>query len=549
MPRLMAGVDSVPKRCKMSPGSSLTRALVFAAALYLGSAVPAVVHAAELKMAFSAEPTSTDPHWHGHGPNYALARHIYDRLVTVDEHMRPVPELATAWRRIDDTTWEFDLRPGVKFQDGTPLTPEDVVFTFDRAQNVTGSPASLKGYIRGMKVEVVNDHQVRIKTDKPDPLVINEITAISIVSKTIGGTATTEDYNRGKAAIGTGPYKFVEWVQGDRIVLVRNEHYWGVKPEWDKVTIKFITSGPARIAALLSGDIDFIENVPATDYKRLKADPKIHIEEAPANRIFYLAMDQFRKTSPFVKGPRGEAIENPFLNPKVRIAMSKAIDREAITELLLSGAGDTAAQLVLPFFSGIDPAVKPMAYAPDEAKKLLAEAGYPNGFTVTLHGSNDQYINDDKIQEALGQMLSSIGIVTKVDAMPGSVFYRRVSSGGANRTPEFSLYFNGFGGQVPDASGALSFLIHSYDPEKGYGNANRARFSDPAMDALIEKAASTMDDAARAKLQTEAMTAVVDRQIYIPLYNQHNIWAMRKGLAYKASIEEQSLAFRARREQ
>jgi peptide/nickel transport system substrate-binding protein len=520
--------------------------LVLRAALLAGvcalAAHPAL--AQDLTVGWSAEPTSADPQFHGIPPNYALARHIFDRLVEVDTHMRPIPNLAKSWSKVDDTTWQFELRPGVKFQDGTPLTADDVAFSFQRVQNIVGSPAPIKGYVAGMTVEVMGDNELRIHTARPDPLVPSEIAAVSILSRKIDGTATTDDFNRGTATIGTGPYRFVKWTQGDQIVLQRNPTYWGPKPAWDKVTIKFIPSAPARVAALLSHDVDFIENVPTTDYKRVKANPAFRVAESPANRVFYLAMDQFRKASPLITGPDGEKIDNPLMNQKVRLAMSKAIDRSAIRDVLMDGAADTDGQLVLPFFAGANPDVKPMDYDPDGAKKLLTDAGYPNGFSITLDGPNDQYSNDQKVEEAIGQMLTSIGINTTVEAMPGAVFFSKVATGGPNRTPGFSLYFNGFGGQTPDAQSALNFLIHTNDPAKGLGGANRGRYSNPDLDKLIEQAAATMDDTARNKILSQAMGGVADQQAYIVLYNQQNIWAMRKDLDYPPTIEEQTLAYK-----
>jgi peptide/nickel transport system substrate-binding protein len=504
--------------------------------------LPSAFASAEtLTMGFAEEPTSVDPHYHGIETNYNLAEQIFDRLVARDKNMAPVPDLATAWRRIDDKTWEFDLRQGVKFQDGTPFTADDVAFTFGRAPNVPNSPSSLKGYIGGMTVQVIDPHKIRIVTNAPDPLVLNEISAVAIVSKKDGQNATTEDYNSGRATIGTGPYKFVSWTQGSEMVLARNENYWGPKPFWDKVVMKFISSGPARVAALLSGGVDIIDNVPSADYARLKANTDLTVVSAPANRMMYLALDQFRENSPYVSGPNSKKIKNPFLDRRVRLAISKAIDRDAIVQVIMDGAASTAGQLVQPVLFGASPDLKPEAYDPDGAKKLLAEAGFPNGFQVTIQAPNDRFLNASKAGEAIGQMLSAIGIQTKVETLPAGVMATRAATGGPNRTPEFSLHLWGFGGQTGDASSALNFLVHT--PERGLGTANRGRYSNKKLDALIETAMSTMDDDQRRQLLEQATDQSVDNLAVIPLYFLDNVYAMRKGFAYDATIEERMHAY------
>src|SRR5687768_881040 len=286
--------------------------------------------AQDLRIGLASEPTAMDPHYHNLSPNNSLLSHIFESLVGQDERQRLTPDLAESWKAIDATTWEFKLRKNVRWHDGTPFTAEDVIFSFERAPNVEGSPSSFGIYARGKQFTKVDDHTVHIKTAAPYPLMPNDVSQVFIVSKKHGQGAKTPDYNSGKAAIGTGPYKFVEYTPGNRIVMQRNDQYWGEKSPWQRVTFRGIKSDPSRVAALLAGDVDLIDEVPATDMARLKKDPKVTISQTVSNRIIYLHLDHFRDDSPFVQAKDGGAIKNPLRDRRVRKAISMAIDREAI---------------------------------------------------------------------------------------------------------------------------------------------------------------------------------------------------------------------------
>ena len=323
-----------------------------AGALAAALVLPGTLAAKELTVGLASEPSSIDPHYHNLTPNNALAREIFDRLVMPDDKQILKPGLAVSWKAVNDTTWEFKLRQGVKWHDGSPFTADDVVFTFERAPDVPNSPSSFGTYLKGKTIEKVDDFTVRIKTETPYPLMPNDMSTFSIVSKKHGAGAGTEDYNSGKASVGTGAYKFVEWVPGDRIVLARNDDFWGDKPEWEKVTIKPIKSGPARLAALLAGDVDFIEGVPTTDIERLRDDKEITLSQGISNRVIYLHLDHFRDDSPFVKAADGGAIKNPLRDARVRKAISKAINRDAIVSRVMEGVAVKAGQLLPEGFFG-----------------------------------------------------------------------------------------------------------------------------------------------------------------------------------------------------
>jgi peptide/nickel transport system substrate-binding protein len=498
--------------------------------------------AQDLRIGLASEPTAMDPHYHNLSPNNSLLSHIFESLVGQDERQRLTPDLAESWKPIDATTWEFKLRKNVRWHDGTPFTAEDVIFSFERAPNVEGSPSSFGIYARGKQFTKVDDHTVHIKTAAPYPLMPNDVSQVFIVSKKHGQGAKTPDYNSGKAAIGTGPYKFVEYTPGNRIVMQRNDQYWGDKSPWQRVTFRGIKSDPSRVAALLAGDVDLIDEVPATDMARLKKDPKVTISQTVSNRIIYLHLDHFRDDSPFVQGKDGKPIKSPLRDVRVRRAISMAIDRDAIISRVMEGQAIKAGQLLPEGFFGVSNKLKPVAFDPKGAQKLLAEAGVPNGFRMTIHSPNDRYPNDAKIAEAVGQMLSRIGIDTQVVTMTQGVFFRDASTGSPDKGPKFSFILVGWGSGTGEASSPLKSLLATFDREKGMGASNRGRYSNPQVDKLINDALATNEDAKRAALLAQATEVAIEDVGIIPLHYQVNTWALRRGFSYKARTDEYTLA-------
>jgi len=498
--------------------------------------------AQELRIGLASEPTAMDPHYHNLSPNNSLLTHIFESLVDQDERQRLVPGLAESWKAIDATTWEFKLRKNVKFHDGTPFTADDVLFSFERAPNVEGSPSNFGIYAKGKTFTKVDDYTVHVKTAAPYPLMPNDVSQVFIVSRKHGQGAKTPDYNSGKAAIGTGPYKFVEYTPGNRIVVQRNDQHWGPRPAWQRVVFRGIKSNPSRVAALLAGDVDLIEQVPAVDMARLKKDPKLTIAQTASNRIIYLHLDHWRDDSPFVKAKDGAPIKSPLRDRRVRLALSKAIDRDAIVSRVMEGEAIKAGQLLPEGFFGVSPKLKPVAYDPNGAKKLLAEAGVPNGFRLTIHSPNDRYPNDAKIAEAVGQMLSRIGVDTQVVTMTQSVFFAEASTGSPEKGPKFSFILVGWGSGTGEASSPLKSLLATFDRDKGMGASNRGRYSNPQVDKLINDALATVDDTKRAGLLAQATEVAIEDVGIIPLHYQVNTWAMRRGFSYKPRTDEYTLA-------
>ena len=481
--------------------------------------------------------TSTDPHYHNLTPNTMVARHFFDTLVAQDAQLRLKPGLAESWRPINDTTWEFKLRKGVTFSDGSDFDAKDVLASFKRIPNVPNSPSSFTISLTAVKdTKVVDPYTLQIMTEKPAPLLPTDLANVLIINAK-AETASTADFNSGKAMIGTGPFKFVEYVPGERIVMARNDAYWGDKPAWSKVTTRIMTNAAARVAAVRAGELQMIDAVPTADIANLKKDPEIRISNAISNRLIYLHLDRFREVTPYATDKAGQPLpKNPLHDLRVRQALSRAINRPLLVERVMEGQGIPAGQLLPDGFFGVSPNLKVEKPDPDAAKKLLAEAGYPEGFKLTVHGPNDRYINDAKVLQAVAQMFSRIGIETQVETMPWATYATRASK------PEFTVSLVGWGADTGETSSPLRSLLATYDREKGLGQGNRGRYSNPKLDALLEKALSTVDDAAREKLLQEACEIAINDLGVIPLHYEVSTWATRKGYAYAGMANQNTLA-------
>ncbi len=485
-------------------------------------------NAQELTIALGRSVTSIDPHFHNTGPNNSVATHLFDRLIHHDAKQRPVPGLALSWRPLDDLTWEFKLLPGVRFHDGQDFGADDVVASFARAPNVPNSPSSFALYTRAIaRVEKIDELTLRMGTREPHPLLPNDASTINIVSRR-AAAATTAQFDAGAAANGTGPYRVVSWVRDDRLVLERNPHWWGGATPWAKVTKRVIVNDPARVAALLAGDAQAIEVVPTADIRNLSTDARVTLAREVSNRLLFLNFDQARDVTPFVTDRDGKPLErNPFKDLRVRQALSKAINRVAIVERLQEGLALPAGGVIPEGFFGSDSNLKPDAFDPDASRRLLALAGFPNGFSFTLHGPNDRYTNDDKVVPALAQMFARVGLTTKVELLPWSVY------AGRSARQEFSATFFGWGAATGEASSPLRSLLATVDAARGLGASNRGRYSNPVFDAALGEALRTIDDTKREQLLQRATRIAMDDVGIVPLYYQVNVWGLRRGLGYE----------------
>jgi peptide/nickel transport system substrate-binding protein len=383
-------------------------------------------------------------------------------------------------------------------------------------------------------MEMPDPYTVRMKTNGVYPLLPVDLSNVFIIPKGLGPNPATEDFNSGKNAIGTGAYRMVSYKSGDRVELERNDSWWGKKPHWQHATIRMIPNDGSRTAALLAGDVQLIEFVPTSDAVRLRTDKRVSLAEIASQRFVFLWLDRSRTgAEPFVTGPNGETLDkNPLNDHRVREALSIAINRPAIVERVMEGSAYATGQFVPEGTWGHVPGLEPPAYDPARAKKLLAEAGFPNGLRITLHGPNDRYVNDGKIIQAVGQMWSRIGVQTTVEGLTWTNYIGR-----ANKQ-EFSAYLLAWG--FAEATNPLRALVHSFDKTRGWGATNRGRYSNPEVDALIAKLMVEPDDAKREKLVIEATRMAMQDVAMIPLHLQKNIWAMKAGLTFEPRADEET---------
>ena len=506
--------------------------------------------AQELKIGLSAEPSAMDPHFHNLTPNNSILKHIFGRLLEQDENQLLKPGLAVSWKALDDTTWEFKLRPGVKFTDGSDFTANDVLFTVCRVPKVENSPSSFVVNTRAITgMSAPDPLTLHVKTASPHPLLPTELSNVGILSakangagaiefdrkecKNAGSYPKTEAFNSGEAAIGTGPYRLVRFTKGDRIIFERNEAYWGDKQPWKQLTFRAITSAGPRVAALLSGDVDLIENVPIQDLPRVKQNANFKVVEGLSNRIIYLHFNYVDDKPPGVETADGK---NPFRDKRVREAISKAIDRDAIVARIMGGVAMAAGEMLPPTMFGANKDMKAPRADVEGAKKLLAEAGYPNGFTLVLGTPNDRYVNDAMISQAVAQMLTRVGLKVSLDAMTQSQFFAK------RNKREFGFWLAGWGSDSGDMSSPLKALLSTPNRDKGMGTTNPGGYSNPTVDKLTEQALATVDDGKRAALFAEASRVAMADYGALPLHFEMTTWAFKKDLTYVPRTDQNTLA-------
>ena len=513
------------------------RRLLAILTLALGACIFTPACAEELRIGLSSDVTSIDPHWNNSGPNVSLATHIFEPLTLTDKNGRLIPGLATSWRAVDPLTWEFKLRQGVKFHDGSEMTADDVIFSLDRPNTLHASPASFTSFMRPIVEKVaVDKYTVRLKTAVPHVLVPYDLNSIFIVSKKAAtASATNADFDSGKAAIGTGPFKFVAFKRGDRVELARNDAYWGAKPVWDKVTFRMLSNDAARIAALLSNDVDVIENVPTADVARLAADARFKIDKQVSWRTLFWHMDQYRDVTPFTTDKFGKPLaKNPFKDARVRLAVSKAINRDAIVSRVMEGLAVPASNLVSPGIFGYNGAIKVEAYDLPGAKKLLAEAGYPDGFALTIHAPNNRYVNDARIAETVAAMLSRVGIMTKVETQPWASYLPHARAG------EYTMALVGWGSSLGDNT--IKNHLGTIDEKKGYGAWNFGHYSNPELDRQLDHDFTIFDDNAREEAAKAIAALALKDTPVIPMHHEIVSWAMKKRLSYPGRVDQFTFA-------
>jgi peptide/nickel transport system substrate-binding protein len=497
--------------------------------------------AQELRIGMKAAVDGSDPH-QSYSPNRNVQLHVYEPLYFQDSNLHPIPGLAETGRPIAPTVWEFRLRPGVTFHDGSPLTAADVIFSVQRAKDAQGlrTYASLLRSITAM--EAVDDQTLRITTSSPTPMLPAYLTSVGIVSAAATGSNAAEtEFNGGRAAIGTGPYRWVRFSQGDSVVIERAPHYWGPPEPWQRVTYRFIPNDSARVAALLAGDVDVIDAVPPSLYARVRSDPRSQLVTAVSGFNFYMSLDSSRAVTPFVTGEDGRPLDrNPLRDLRVRRALSHAINREALAARSMEGGAVAAGQIAPAGFIGNDPDLPLPAYDPALARRLLAEAGYPRGFGLTIQCTADRFAGDIRSCQAIGQMFTAIGIRTTVEGLPTAVFFRRARGPGG--VSEFSAALAMFFSTTGVATEGMNTLLRTENAALGHGPQNRGGYSDSVLDGLLAEAEREMDDAGREALTRRAVRRVMEQAALVPVFFVQSGWGTRRGLTLTPRGDQYTMA-------
>ncbi len=517
-------------------------------ALLLACALVASPAAAQtLRIGMKAAVDGSDPH-QSYSPNRNVQMQVYESLTFQNEFLQPGPGLAESWRPIDGTTWEFKLRENVRFHDGSPLTIDDIAFSVRRAREATGLRTYGPALRAVTSVERLDDRTLLIRTSAPTPLLPAYLTSIMIVRAALADGANEEDFNGGRAAVGTGPYRWVRFNHGADVTLERAPQYWGPAEPWERVVYRFIPVDSARVAALLAGDVDVVDAVPPGLYSRVRSDARSRLVTATAAFNNYAYIDSGRETSTYVTGADGQPLNpNPLRDARVRRALSMALNRTALSERAMENGAVPSNQIAPPGFNGHDPSLPPLAFDPARARALLTEAGYPQGFNMTIHCTSNRFAGDARVCQAVGQMLTAIGIRTEVEAVPTAIFFRRGASGGPNRTPEFSMSLSMFATTTGMAAEGMTSLIRTYNPQTGHGASNRGRYSDSQLDALLTRAESEMDDARREATTFAAVRRAMDDMAIIPIFFVQSAWGMSRNITLVPRGDQYTMATGIRR--
>ena len=481
-----------------------------------------LTHAVTLRVANQGDVQSMDPQSLNESLQLSFMGSVYESLVGRGKDMSVVPLLATKWTQTSPTVWRFDLRKGVKFHDGTPFTADDVLFSFKRA---TDAGSDMRGYTAPIKeVRKVNDLTVEIETITPFPILPDTLTVFAIMSKKWceeNKAVTPVDRRKGVEntasfkASGTGPFRLKERQPSVRTVLVRNFNYWDkVEGNVDEVVFTPIGNDATRVAALLSGEVDLMEPVPLQDVERVKSTAGYTVLQGPELRTIFLGMDQKRDElqSSSVKG------KNPFKDVRVRRAFYQAIDIETIKSRVMRGAATPTALMVAPAVRGFQADMdKRTAYDVEAAKKLLAEAGYPNGFEVGMNCPNDRYVNDAAICQAVAANLARVGVKVNLTAETKNSYFPKILR------RDTSFYLLGWTPSTTDAHDALYNLMAS-PTDKGQGQYNLGAYSSAKVDELTTRIQTETDPTKRGEMIREAFKIHQDDFGHIPLHQQALAW-------------------------
>ncbi|MBL8349559.1 MAG: ABC transporter substrate-binding protein [Burkholderiaceae bacterium] len=502
--------------------------LALTGAALLAALVASPVQATMLRWAAQNDILTLDPHSQNHATTNAILQHAYEGLTRYNAKYEVEPALATKWTYLSPTQVRFELRKGVKFHDGSPFTADDVIFSFNRIRQPQGTMAI---YVAGInEVKKIDDHTVDFILAGPNPILLRNICDFWMMSKTWAEknkTTNVQDYKAkeenfaSRNVNGTGAFKILSWQPEQRVAMAQNEGWWDKRTSnVTQLLYLPIKADATRVAALLSGDVDMVTDVPPQDVPRLKQDGNLKVIEGPEVRTIFIALDEFSPELKYssVKG------KNPFKDKRVREALDIAIDREAIKRNVMRGMSMPAGILVAPGVNGHTPDIdRPLKADVARAKKLLAEAGYPDGFEFQLNCPNNRYVNDEKICLALTSMWAKAGVKTKLVAESMSTFIQKVQNF------DTSAYLLGWGVATYDAQYSLQSLVRTRTSGAD-GNFNFGRASDPALDKLIDAMKTETDVAKRNALIRDALLRTRDEHLVLPLHHQLRPWAMKKNV-------------------
>jgi peptide/nickel transport system substrate-binding protein len=501
-------------------------------ALAAAAMVAGPVSAKSLRWASQGDILTFDPMSQNESLNNTFSDYIYDGLVRYNKQFVPEPALATSWTRVSPTVWRFNLRKNVKFHDGSPLTADDVVFSFER---VLKPASNMKVYAQGIKeTKKIDDYTVEVITDGPNPVLLRGLVDVKIMNKawaTKHNVLNPQDYvkkeetHAARNTNGTGQFMLKSFEPDVRTVLVANPNWWD-KAEGNVTEIVYrpIKSDATRAAALLSNEVDLVLDPPTQDIPRLRQNSAIKIADGTETRIIFLGMDQWRDESPYtdVKG------KNPFKDKRVRQAMYQAIDVEAIRRATMRGLAVPTGSMIAPQVNGyFEEFAKRLPYDESAAKKLLADAGYPQGFSFTLDCPNNRYINDEEICIAITAMWAKVGLKVKLNAMPRATYFQKIQKN------DTSVYLLGWATATFDGLYTLQSLIRTpaADGKGADGNFNLGKYSNPKADALIDQVKTEIDDGKRNQAMRDAQRIHADDVGHIPLHQQVIPWAMRSNVS------------------
>ncbi|TMM50623.1 ABC transporter substrate-binding protein [Sulfitobacter sabulilitoris] len=510
---------------------------VLSAALLLSST--ALASAETLRWARAGDSLTLDPHAQNEGPTTALNHQIMEPLVLRDMTGTMVPGLATQWAPSEENpnVWIFQLREGVTYHDGSEFDSEDVKFSLDRAMTADSDYKELLASVK--EVRAADKYVIEIETNGPNPIMPNNLTNMFIMDKTwaeANDAVKVQDYEGGedtyaaKNANGTGPYKLVSREPDVKTVIEINENYWGKDDfpmEVTRVEYTPIQNAATRVAALLSGEVDFIQDVPVQDLDRVGGTDGLDVRTTPQNRVIFFGMNMGDAdlANDNVEGA------NPLADVRVRRAMSMAINRDAIQQVVMRGQSQPAGMIAPPFVNGWDETMDASSKTDvDAAKALMQEAGYGDGFSIQLDCPNDRYVNDEAICQAAVGMLSQIGVTVNLDAKPKAQHFPLIN------TLETDFYMLGWGVPTYDSEYIFNFLVHSRDEK--YGSWNGTRYSNADIDAQIEALASETDLEKRDAMIADIWTVVQDEALYIPIHHQVLNWGMKSNVDTVVDVED-----------